>query len=236
MTFPALTLYRKNGSCSFVAHALLHHLCIPFTTISMKPDANRRYEAADGSFTNEDYHKINPSGYVPALVIDGIPEALTELPALLTYIGCLASSETGQKLLGADALERARVVEWMNWLSGTFHSTGVSAFGRPYRFADGEEARTAVASKAWETIQRCYARVEERLKGREFAVSQGLTVVDLYLYLFRRWAEDMEGLGGDQFAKKFPNYDRLGNMVEKIDGVRKALIAEELKPVFGQEN
>ncbi|GKT50497.1 glutathione S-transferase GST-6.0 [Colletotrichum spaethianum] len=231
MSSPAITLYFKPGSCSLVAHALLHHLSLPFKPVPMKPNAERRFEAADGSFSHQDYLKINPSGFVPALVIDG-GEVITELPAVLTYIACVAPPADTEKLLGNSALSRAKIVEWMTWLSGTFQGTGVAACARPYRFADGEEAKKAVAEKGWDVVLSCYARVEDRLKGREFAVGEALTVVDLYLYVFRRWAIHMTGLGGSDFGNKFPQYEKLGRLVESLEGVQKTLQLEDLKPVY----
>ena len=80
-----IKLYRRDGACSFVPHALLNELNIPFTSILMDWDKSGVFAAADGSFTNEEYkEKIHPSGYVPALTVDD--QVIIELPAILTYI------------------------------------------------------------------------------------------------------------------------------------------------------
>ncbi|OHF04308.1 hypothetical protein CORC01_00647 [Colletotrichum orchidophilum] len=231
MSSPTITLYYRPGSCSLVPHALLHHLSIPFNTVAMRANAEKRFEAADGSFTHQDYRKINPTGYVPALVLDS-GQVITELPAVLTYIACIAPPEQTEKLLGSSALDRARVIEWTNWLSGTFLGTSIAACARPYRFTDGDDARKAVAEKGWENILECYARVESKLDGREYAVGDGLTVVDFYLYYFRRSAVYMTGMGGSLFGEKYPNFERLQKMVEGLEGVQEILKVEELKPVY----
>ncbi|KAJ4855619.1 hypothetical protein T069G_08987 [Trichoderma breve] len=112
-----LALYRANGVSSFIPHVLLKELMIPFTSVIMQPGPNG-WEAADGSLNNTSYRNIHPQGYVPALQVDGV--IITELPAIITYI---ASSSTGKaNLLGNDKIERAKVAEWMAWLSGTVHA------------------------------------------------------------------------------------------------------------------
>ena len=198
----------------------------------MKPNAHRHYEAEDGSFSHEQFAtRFPPYGYVPVLVIND-DEFLTELPAILTYIGCLAPQDVRDKLLGASPLERARVVEWMTWLSGTFLGVGIAARGRPYRLADDEEARKAVSQKGMETVRSCYERVEVRLNGREFAVGDDMTVVDLYLYLFVRWSENLPGLGGADFSAKFPNYERVMRKIESLPAVQATLVSEGLTPML----
>ncbi|KAL4723597.1 hypothetical protein ACLX1H_009235 [Fusarium chlamydosporum] len=104
---PKLTLYRTNGSCSLVPHAILRHYNIPFDAIRLKPGPDG-YEAADGSFTNAEYHAIHPRGYVPALTVDD--ETITEMPAILSYISSLIPNE---KLLGVTAFQNAKVLEWL---------------------------------------------------------------------------------------------------------------------------
>lgn len=75
-----LTLFRRNGACSFIPHVILNEIGVPFETIVLDFDKNTRLAAADGSFTHEQYQQIHPSGFVPALKVDG--EVITELPAI----------------------------------------------------------------------------------------------------------------------------------------------------------
>lgn len=117
MAYPKLTLYRASGSCAEVPYMLLRYLAIPATSVLMKVGSDGHYAAADGSFTNAEYRAIHPSGYVPALRIqdNGSEHLLTENPAVLSFIAGLTSE---QHLLGDTAIAKARVLEWLNWLSG----------------------------------------------------------------------------------------------------------------------
>ncbi|KAL2109134.1 hypothetical protein VUR80DRAFT_2932 [Thermomyces stellatus] len=228
---PRLTLYRANGACSIIPHSVLLHYGIPFTSVLMQPGAAMtpagiRYVAADGSLTHEDYLAINPAGYVPALVVGEGAEAktITETPALLTYISSLVPQA---KLLGDGLLQQTKVVEWMNWLSGTLHSRGFSMYVFPGRVIDDENAHPAVKLKAQDLILKGFARIDEWLRGKEFAVGDGLTVVDFYLYPFWMW-----GLMNGFDLEPYPTYAQYAKRIESLEGVRKALAAEGIPPSF----
>ncbi|KAK2775771.1 glutathione s-transferase [Colletotrichum kahawae] len=203
MTTPNITLYRTNGACSLVPHSILTHFAIPFVAVEMEPTPDGtggiggRYRAADGSLTHEEYRHINPTGYVPCLVvtdngkpvINEMPDGgfdttvIAEMPAVLTHIASLVPE---RNLFGRTAAQRAKAYEWVCWLSGTLHSLGYAGVLRSERFVKGEEAKAEVIVRAQEVIDKCYARIDERLAGREFAVGEGLTVVDFNLYIFYR--------------------------------------------------
>jgi glutathione S-transferase len=224
---PNITLYRKNGSCAFIPHALLRYVALPCTHIELKAGPDRKYMAADNSFSNVEYLAINPNGYVPALRVD--EEIITELPAVLTTIVHLSSNP---ELLGRTALERGKVTEWMIWLSGTLHSLGFAAIWRPYRFVeDHKEAYDAVKEKGRKVIDTCFKRINERLEGRQFAVGQSLTTVDFQLYLFARWAGNI----GIKLDEEYPNYAAVAREVEKLKAVKETISIESLKFAFGPD-
>ncbi|KAF3000925.1 hypothetical protein E8E13_008609 [Curvularia kusanoi] len=213
---PELTLYTGVNSCALVPQALLHHLSIPFTAVTLKRGADG-LEAADGSFTNAEYRSsIHPSGYVPALkTANG--EVITEMPAILTYIALQAPEE--QNLLGASVMERVRVAEWLAWLSGTLHGNAFVMLFKPGRLTGDEAAFVAIKEKGMGVAKACFQRIEKRLEGRENAVGKGWTVVDFNLYIFARWGKqiglDMEG--------EFPVYSAFARKLEELDGVKKAV-------------
>lgn len=231
MATPPLTLYRTDNTYSFIPHALLLHFNIPFTAVPMRPSSNdvptgSRWMAADGSLTHEQYLAINPTGFVPALAIGSGPEStvITEMPGVLTY---LASQAPEAKLLGNGPLEQAKIAEWMAWLSGTLHGLGFIAYLRSGRFVDDASVFYIVKRRGKEVIERCFATIDDKLKGRRFAVGDGLTVVDFNLYPFWRWASE-----GIIDVGAYPNYAAFVRKIEALEGVRKALAAESLQPCF----
>ncbi|KAF5987731.1 glutathione S-transferase GST-6.0 [Fusarium bulbicola] len=219
---PKLTLFRANGSCSLIPHAILRHHKIPFTAVRLKfgPDG---VEAADGSFSNAQYRSIHPRGYVPALTVDN--EVITEMPAILSFISSLVPKEN---LLGIGIVQQAKVLEWLVFLSGTLHGLGYGAWLRPGRFSDDVTAQGDIRAKGREVIHESFRRIEDGLKNREFIVGNALTVVDFNVYIFARWAHEVE----IDLGKEYSQYYEHVRKIERIDGVREAVENEGLKCVF----
>lgn len=216
---PNLTLYYSPNSCALVPHALLHHLSLPFSPIQIARGADG-LEAADGSFSAKWYRdNIHHAGYVPALKV-GDGEVITEMPAILTYIALSASASSGEALLGKGVLERARVAEWLAWLAGTVHGNGFAMLFRPGRFSADISTHSSIKEQGEKVVKGCFQRIEKRLSGREFAVGDALTLVDLNVYVFARWW--VEFLGKD-LNESYPQYGRFCRGVEGLEGVRKAV-------------
>ncbi|KAK4557016.1 hypothetical protein LTR86_005997 [Recurvomyces mirabilis] len=216
---PSITLYRRDGACSMAPHILLPYLHIPFTDVPMT-DGPSGYQAADGSISHPEYRKINPAGFVPALVVDG--QALTENVAILTYLAGLRP-DTGMS--GRDEWEKAKVGEWLAWLAGTLHGRGFGSLWRPGRYSDDETVWPSIETKAREFILECYARIEARIGGNPYAVGERLTVVDIILHTFWRWSRAL-GLRQEDMVEKYPGWAKMMAKVEKLESVRSAMAAE----------
>lgn len=219
-----ISLYGARGVSSLVPHALLCHLSLPFTPIEVKHDPNRKYSAADGSFTHAEFLCLNPAGWVPVLRLDD--EIITEMPAVLSAIARLAPDEG---LLGRTPAEINKVNEWMAWLSGTVHGTGFAAYWNPHRFIeDRPDLYPLIKANGLKVVERSFERIEQRLDGKRFAVGEGLTTVDFNLYVFSRWA----GHIGIQLDEKYPAYAALALGIEKMEAVRRALQDTGLERTF----
>ena len=213
-----LVLYHAPGACSAVAYSLLLELDIRFRLVLMKSGSNG-YEAADGTISHRQYRQIHPCGFVPALTVTG--ETVTELPAILTHI---ASLRPERHLLGNGPMEEARVVEWASWLSGHLHGIGIGMLARPERFVDEEGLHHAIRAKGREVFQEGLELIEERLRGREFPVKGGETIIDFYLVIFWVWGqkENFDVLGG-----RYPSYKALMERMERKKSVRTVLEADK---------
>jgi glutathione S-transferase len=201
-----------------VSHILLRELNIPFKSVELKAGPNG-YEAADGSFTNAEYRDIHPSGYVPAMSVDGV--AITENPAILRYI---ADQAPERKLLGSGPLQPYKVEEWLAWLSGNLHGSGFGMLWRPGRFTNDAGMYDAISKKGAERVVECYGRIEESIVG-PLVLGEQLSVVDVYLHTFWRWGK---GTGFDM--ERFPKYQELAKRVEAMDTV-KAVMQNENQPL-----
>ncbi|KAM0302900.1 hypothetical protein ACHAPM_003685 [Fusarium culmorum] len=219
---PKLTLYRTNGSCSLIPHAILLHYKIPFTTIRLKSGPNG-YEAADESFTNAEYRAIHPRGYVPALAVDN--EIITEMPAILSYISSLIPKEN---LMGITSFQNAKVMEWLVFLSGTLHGLGYGAWLRPGRFSDDLSAHGEIRAKGKNIIHESFKRIDDGYRGHQFAIGKHLTVVDFNVYVFARWAHEVD----IDLEREYPFYYQHLKRIEELEGVRDAVKVEELNLAF----
>ena len=222
---PNVVLYRSNAAASFIPHALLREVDIPHTSVVLT-FKDEKMQAEDGSMSHADYKKIHPSGFVPALQVDGV--VITEQVAVLTYIAELAPE---RMLLGSTPLERAKIYEWLVWISGTLHVLGYAALWRPMRFSDDETAHKAIIEKGRKTIMEAYARIEQCIQGLH-AVGDRLTVVDFDLHTFWRWGAMRLGIDKEDFSSRFPRYTVLVKRVEKLDSVQQTLKEEEQELAF----
>ncbi|KAI1493622.1 glutathione S-transferase [Biscogniauxia mediterranea] len=141
--------------------------------------------------------------------------------------------EAGAAMLGRTPLERVRVVEWVVWLSGSLQAAGFGAYWRPGRFVVVEEDEgrheDAIREKGRRVIEACFERVEERLRGRRYAVGDDApTVVDINLYLFWVWGNHIE----IPMSERFPAWAEVLRRVMTLRGVREAAEAEGMKLYF----
>jgi len=102
-----MKLYYYPGACSMAVHIALREAGIPF-------DLDKVDLAKKRAASGEDYAKVNPKGYVPALRLDD-GQILTEVAVLLQYVADLKpASGLAPK---AGTIERYRLMEWLNFIS-----------------------------------------------------------------------------------------------------------------------
>ena len=207
---PNIKLWYAPGACSLAPHVLLHEVRVPFDAVETS--------LATGAHLTDEFARINPKKRVPVLFLDG--EVITEVPAIAAAIADLAPERC---LMGRTALDRARVYEWMSWLSGTLHGQGFGGLWRPQRFSDDPEVFERIAGKGRRTISECFDFVESRLSN-PYSTGDGFTAVDPYLLVFYRWGN---GIGIDM-PTAYPSYTTLAQKLVQRDSVAAALAAEGL--------
>lgn len=204
----SIVLYYSPGACSLASHVLLRELGVKFEAVKVELTAS----------LPESFRSINPKMRVPVLSIDEI--VITETPAIFTAISQLAPE---RQLLGKSNMDIVRTYEWLNWLSGTLHGQGFGGFVRPHRYVDDPALYGAVKAKGWKNIQDCFEKIESDLSGLH-AVGDDFTAVDVFLYVFYRWAN----YGKDRVMDKYPKYTKLVTHLAKRSSVQEALEAERI--------
>lgn len=174
-----LTLYYSPGACSLASHLTLE-------------EADADYEAMptlipQGEHKTADYLRINPRAKVPALKLaDG--SVLTENVAILTYV---ARTHPDAGLLPTDPIAEARVLSALAYFSNTVHPA-YSHIARPERFSGDEATYPALKAKGRENFQALLTEVDGLLAGKQWLVTDRLTVADLYAMVFYGWGARIE--------------------------------------------
>jgi glutathione S-transferase len=160
-----MKLYTAPGTCALACHIALYESGAPFEAVRV----NLRDKT---TATGDDYRKINPKGSVPALEIEA-GQVLTEGVAIMQYA---VDSVGGAGVAPAvGTLERARMQEAMNFISGELHKTGYGPLFRPGITQEQKDAQFAVIDTKLGWLEGLMA------DGRDTLVTGGHTLADSYL-------------------------------------------------------
>lgn len=163
-----MKLYFAPGACSMAPHIALREAGLPFELVQV----DLRTHRTEGG---EDFTRINPKGYVPALELDD-GTVLTEVAVILQYI---ADRKPGKLAPAFGTLERYRLMEWLNFLSSEVHKQLGPLFN----------PRIAVPCKdsLLEQVTGRFDYLSEHLSSRPYLTGDTLTVADAYLFTVLGW-------------------------------------------------
>ncbi|MBK5512596.1 glutathione S-transferase C-terminal domain-containing protein [Pseudomonas sp. TH15] len=168
------TLFIFPGACSFAAHVVIHELQLPINV--------ERVTLGD---PNSPYRQINPTGRVPALLLDN-QTLLTENTAILPY---LADLKPGTELFApAGSVERAQIQGWLGYVATEVHVGAFRPINRPERYSADEAAFPGIRQRALEQLTNALKPIEARLAQTEYLVGDRFTVADAYLGVFLGWS------------------------------------------------
>ena len=183
---PALRIYGDSGSgnCLKVLWTA-RHLRIPHEWIETDVTSDR----SDMRPTRRpEFLALNPSGEVPAIVLpDG--RALAQSNAIIRFLA------RGTALLPDDAYLQAKVDEWLFWEQYS-HEPYIAVCRFQMRYL----GRAADEREPWRVARGEVAldRLDAALAGRAHLVGGSLTIADIALLAYTRWAHE----GGFDLAKR----------------------------------
>ncbi|EJN23216.1 glutathione S-transferase C-terminal domain-containing protein [Pseudomonas sp. GM80] len=168
------TLFIFPGACSFAAHVVIHELQLPISV-----------ERVTFGDPNSPYRQINPTGRVPALLLDN-QTLLTENTAIMPY---LADLKPGTQLFApAGSVERAQIQGWLGYVATEVHVAAFRPINRPERYSADETAFPGIRQRALEQLTNALKPIEARLAQTEYLVGDRFTVADAYLGVFLGWS------------------------------------------------
>jgi glutathione S-transferase len=165
-----MKLYYSPGACSLAPHiaAKEEGLALDLVRVDL-----RTHRTEHG----EDYRRLNPKGYVPALELDD-GSLLTENVAILPFI---ADQRPEAGLAPPpQTMARTRLIEWLAFLATELHKS----FGPIFHHGDD-----ILKAEARDTIEKWLAFVADQLAGRDFLMGEYFTVADAYLFVILRWSD-----------------------------------------------
>jgi len=197
-----MKLYYSPGACSLSPHIVAREagIAVELQKVDLK---------AKKTESGEDYSRINPKGYVPALRLDD-GTVLTEGPAIVQY---LAEQKPASGLVPqAGSKERYQLIEWLAFLNSEVHKTW-SALWKP----------NVDRGPVDEQLARRLDYVNGALKSRPFVMGERFSVADAYLFTLLNWA---------QWTKvdlsRWPALEQFVERVKARPKVQEALKAEGL--------
>lgn len=164
-----MKLYLQAGACSLSPHIVLEEIGASYTTESV--DLGTKQTAS-----GEDFLKINPKGYVPALLLDD-GELLTEGPAIVQYLADLHPEKALAPANGTR--ERYQLQSWLTFIGTEIHKS-CSAFFNPMAKDDWREAAMA-------GITRRLDYLNDYLGANDYLLGDRYSVADAYLFTVLGW-------------------------------------------------
>ena len=200
-----MKLYYSPGACSMAPHIVLREAGYSF-------DLERVDIPAKKTAGGEDFWKINPKGYVPALLLDD-GQVLTEVGVICQY---LADQRPHSNLApGYAGMERYRLMEVLNFIATEIHKQ-IGALFNPKMTPEMKDIQRRV-------IERRLDALEQMLRGKAYALGDRFSVADAYLFTVLNWCNGLHiDLG------RWPNIKNFMSRVAARPAVQATLAAEGL--------
>lgn len=200
-----MKLYYSPGACSMAPHIVAreagHTLDLEKVDIPNK-------KTADGG----DYWKVNPKGYVPALVLDD-GQVVTEVGVICQY---LADQKPESGLVPKfGTIERYRQMEALNFAATEIHKQ-IGALFNPRMTPDMKEVQIG-------TIERRFNALEKMLDGKPYIMGDKFSAADAYLFTVLNWTKMHE-----IDVSKWPNIEAFMGRVAARPKVQETMRAEGL--------
>ena len=200
-----MKLYFAPGACSLATHIVLRETGHTF-------DLEKVNLATKQTESGEDYTKVNPKGYVPALRLDN-GEVLTEAAVTLQYV---ADQKPGSGMVPqAGSMERYRLMESLNFISTEIHKSFGALFN-PNISPAHKEHQLALIEKRCDVLR-------QQLEGKLYLTGDVFSVADAYLFTVLSWSKVL-----NVDMTKWPTLTDYMDRVSDRLAVKEAMKAERL--------
>ena len=166
-----MKLYYSPGACSMAVHIVARETGVPVELVKVDIP-NKKTERGD------DYWKVNPKGYVPALELDS-GDVLTEVGVICQYLADKMPEAGLAPELGT--LARYHLMEWLNFVATEVHKQ-IGALFNPKMTPEMKAVQLGV-------IERRLDALEKMLGGKDYLMGERFSVADAYLFTVLNWTK-----------------------------------------------
>ena len=200
-----MKLYYSPGACSMVPHIVLREAGYKFDLEKVDIPGKKTEKG-------EDFWKINPKGYVPALKLDS-GEVLTEVGVIIQYLADQKPESGLAPKFGT--MERYHLMEAVNFAASEIHKQ-IGALFNPKMTPEMKEVQLGVIGGRFNAL-------EKALEGRPYIMGDKYSVADAYLFGVLNWTHVFKiDLG------KWPNIKAFMARVGARPAVQETMKAEGL--------
>jgi glutathione S-transferase len=200
-----MKLYFVPGACSLAPHIALREAGVQFDIDKVDPQTKK-------TDSGEDFNKVNPKGYVPAIKLDD-GSVLTEASVLVQFAADQKPESGLAPKLGS--MERYRMMEWLNFIATELHK----GFGPLWNPASPEQVKEGAKANLAKRLDV----VDAHLAKHAFLMGDKFSVADAYLFTVLNWAN---------FVKfDISKWNKVGDFMGRVASrpkVQEALKAEGL--------
>ncbi len=172
-----LFYYPRNAS--WAPHMLLAEMRLDYELVLV----DRKTEAQK----NPEYLKLNPTGRIPTLVVDG--EAIFESAAICLW---LCERHPDKNLMPAErTLARAKFYQWLFYLNATLQPELMMYF-YPQKHSADPLTHAAIKQTQQARVGDILSLIDGELTDKEFLLGNQISACDFLLFMLLHWASGFD--------------------------------------------
>lgn len=201
-----LFYYPRNAS--WAPHMLLAEMQLDYELILV----DRKTEAQK----NPEYLKLNPTGRIPTLVIEGEP--IYESAAICLFL-CERYPEKNMMPL-AGTIERARFYQWLFYLNASLQPE-LMVYFYPQKHSAATSDHAEIKKEQENRVTQMFVLIDQELEDREFLLGAKICACDFVLFMLLHW-----GSGLKQPPLSFPNLARYLRAMAQRESIKSVCAIE----------
>jgi len=159
---------------------------------------------------NPEYLKLNPTGRIPTLIIDGEP--IYESAAICLFL-CERHPEKNMMPI-AGTIERAKFYQWLFYLNASLQPE-LMVYFYPQKHTTATSGYEEIKQAQENRVTQMLVLIDQELEGKTFLLGDSISACDFILFMLLHW-----GSGLKQPPLSFPKLGRYLGMMAQRESIR----------------